>query len=341
MKWSLVVAPLLLLVATIGAVVATITLVLRLPGTPYNVRELFLNHGSVSALVFFALTLLWIGAGAMLLAHLLCWSRGSYVVLPVALVVASLISKMLLSRSVTYESVDDIIGSNNLFGLVTAGKLWGAAAKYAFQMLGPDVVDFVERRVRYIALYSIPLLGIALTLMYAARSPRAVSSMNPLEKSLLVVCVAGWFWLARTLVVTWAATDNLTELIARRPPFGIAGEWYLFSIPVLIGISVALLIRAAAQPAWWPAAVASTVAAVPVGWALLNLGLDAHVEKYGAVFSGVQFLLGPDRRHTLSESALFARWAALQTGGVVVTFIGAWIAHRSVCALDGGAPVFR
>jgi hypothetical protein len=341
MKRSRIVAPLLLLVATVAAVVATITLVLRLPGIPYNVRELFLNNGSLSALVFFALTLLWIGAGAMLLAHALCRSRRAYLVLPLALVVVSLISKMLLSRSVTYESIDDILGSNNLFGLVTGENVWGLAGRRAFQMLGPDVVDFVERRVRYTALYSIPLLGIALTFVYAARSARPVLRMKPLEQFLLVACVAGWFWLARTLVVTWAATDNLTELIARRSPFGIPGEWYLFMIPVLIGLSVALLIRATGQPVWWPAAVASTVAAVPAGWALLNLGLDAHVEKYGSVFSGVQFLLGPDRRHTLSESVLFGRWVAVQTGGVGVTFIGAWIAHRCVSALSGATHTSR
>ena len=69
---------------------------------------------------------------------------------------------------------------------------------------------------------------------------------------------------------------------------------------MLIGLSVALLIRAAGQPRWWAAAVVSTVVAVPVGWVLLNLGLEAHVEQYGAVFSGAQFLLGPDRRNTLA-----------------------------------------
>src|SRR5947209_15390162 len=41
---------------------------------------------------------------------------------------------------------------------------------------------------------------------------------------------------------------------------------------------------------------------------------------------------------TLSESALFARWAAVQLGAVAVTFVGAWIAHRFVRAV-GGADV--
>jgi hypothetical protein len=141
--------------------------------------------------------------------------------------------------------------------------------------------------------------------------------------------------------VTWAATDNLTELIAHRQVFGIAGEWYLFAIPILIGVSVVLLIRAAAQPRWWPAAIALTIAALPAGWALLSLGLEPHVEKYGYVFSGAQFLLGPDRKNTLSESALFARWVALQAGLVVVTFIGAWIAHHVVLAASGADTTSR
>jgi hypothetical protein len=109
-----------------------------------------------------------------------------------------------------------------------------------------------------------------------------------------------------------------------------------------MGVNVVLLIRAVAHPAWWPAALALTIVALPVGWALLNLGLEPHVEKYGSVFSGAQFLLGPDRRHTLSESALFARWVALQVGMVGAIFIGAWIAHRFVVtALGVGATSRR
>jgi hypothetical protein len=44
---------------------------------------------------------------------------------------------------------------------------------------------------------------------------------------------------------------------------------------------------------------------IPIGWWLLNLGLILDLHKYEKVYSGVQFLLGPDRTHTLSSSALF------------------------------------
>jgi hypothetical protein len=335
MKQSLLLAAVLTLAAVVAIVLAA-SLVLRMPGIPYNVRELFLDQASLSALVFFALTLLWLGAGAMLLAYIVRYRGQAYLLVPLALIGASLVSKMLLSRSVTYESIDDIIGSNNLFALVTHEQVWGPAWTHLFQALGADVVDFVERRVRYTALYSIALLGITLSLAPAARSPHAPPPMRALDKFLLMVCIAAWLWLARSIVITWAATDNLTELLARRPVFGISGEWFLFAIPALIGVTVLLLIRATAQPTWWPVAIGSTIAALPVGWALLKLGLEPHVEKYGDTFSGAQFLLGPDRKNILSESALFARWVAVQLGGVSVTFIGAWVAQQVVLAASRG-----
>jgi len=338
MKAQALAAPMAALAAATASIVVAVKMLLRVPGIPYNVRELFLDHASLSALVFFALAMVWTGAGAMLLAHVLCRSRRVYLAMPLALVLISLVSKMLLSRSVTYESIDDIIGSNNVFDLVTRGNLWGPFWRQVFDTLGLSVVDFIERRVRYVALYSIPLLGLALILMVNARSPSATPRRTALDRFVLLACAAGWLWLARTVVVTWAATDNLTELIAQRPAFGIPGEWYLFSLPLLVGFTVSQLMRATAQPARWPLAIAIAILTLPIGWELLNVGLDSHVEKYGAVFSGAQFLLGPDRRHTLPVGSLVGRWVTLQAGAVVVTFVGAWVADRIVLAAR--APLF-
>src|SRR4051812_39958 len=132
MRASSTVAPLVTIAATIGLIVTAIKLVLRLPGIPYNVKELFLNNASVTALAFFALAVLWIGAGAMLLAQVVSRSRRPYLVLPVAAILISLVSKLLLSRSVTDESIDDIVGVNTLFGWVTYETIWGTAWKQAF-----------------------------------------------------------------------------------------------------------------------------------------------------------------------------------------------------------------
>ena len=135
-------------------------------------------------------------------------------------------------------------------------------------------------------------------------------------------------WLSATIVFTWAATDNLTELVSDGGQFGLGGRFYLLLLVMLISATVAGMLSAASSWRRWSMAVAFVVAALPVGWLLLGLGLEQHVQKYGLVFSGTQFLLGADRQHTLTGTALFARWTALQTAAVAVIFAGAGIVAR-------------
>jgi len=318
------------LAAAILATVGVMRVVLRAPGIPYNVRDLFLDHASTLALVYFALTLLWIGAGAALTAHLIARSARPHLTAPLVLLATCIVSKMLLSRAVTYESIDDIIGSNALYRMVTREYVWGDWWSRAIEAIGVNTIDFLERRVRYIALYSIPLIGIASMLAATIPMLRARLAQKPKALSILMLFVGLWLFAARTIVVPWAGTDNLTELLATRPPLGIGGEWFLFAVALLIGLSAALLMRGTERVSLMPVAAIVTIAAVPAGWQLLNLGLEPHVEKYGATFSGVQFLLGPDRHHQLSRSALFVRWAVLQLGIVMVTFTGAWIVQQLI-----------
>ena len=72
--------------ATVGAIAIATNVVLRLPGLPFNVTELFLDHARPSVLIFFALTLLWIGAGAMVVARAGLCRRRAYLMTPLALV---------------------------------------------------------------------------------------------------------------------------------------------------------------------------------------------------------------------------------------------------------------
>jgi hypothetical protein len=320
----------LVLVAAIAAVVTAIRMILRLPGLPYNVSELFLDHGRVLALAIFALALLWVGAGPMLLAHWLARSRRRYIVLPVGTIIVAMVSRTLLKYSVTYESLDDILGTNNLFWQVTVGHMWGEFWRHAFQVTNaPDLVSYFERRIRYIALYSPLVVCLALAMIPSAKARgRQIATSWPQFLWLAASAVA-WLWLSKIVMINWAATDNLTELIAQKGPFDLGGGPFLYLLVVLMATNVALLIGAADNLAWWRwlAAIAFSIFAIPVGWALLGAGLEQHIEKYGLVFSGTQFLLGPDRQHSLSGLALFLRWTVVQGGGAIVIFIGAWVAH--------------
>jgi hypothetical protein len=317
----------LVLVTAVAAIASAIKLMLRLPGVPYNVSDLFLDHASAPAVAIFAVALLWIGAGPMCLAHLLIRTRHPATVLPVGTVILAFVSRTLLKYSVTYESLDDILGMNNVFDRVTKEKIWGDWWGHLFLTTSAaHLVPYLERRIRFIALYS-PLavcLALALLAFLAVKGRHRFGSSSELW---LLASAAIWLWLCKLITFNGAATDNLTELIAQHGVLG--GLPYLYLIAVLVALNVAFALGLIERRLWLLVIVLSG-AAVPAGWMLLGLGLERHVEKYGVVFSGAQFLLGPDRQHVLSEVALFARWTVVQTGGVAVMTTGAWIAHRFI-----------
>lgn len=332
-------APLLALATAVTVLAGGIGSVLRLPGVPYNVSELFLEHGSALALTIFAFALIWVGAGSMLLAHWLAFSRRPYLVLPVGMVVVSMISRTLLKYSVTYESLDDILGTNSLFGQVTKENIWGDFGRHVFLVMdAPNFVAYFERRIRYLALYSPLVVCLALAMLPLARSSYPRPARSWLQLGGLAATAIAWLWLSKAFMITWAATDNLTELIAQRGPLGLNGGLFLYLIIALMAINTALLVRATDQATWWPIALILSMIAIPASWVLLKAGLEQHIYKYGVVFSGTQFLLGPDRQHILSDMTLFMRWAFVYGGGVTVLCIGAWIAHRFVARQDVTVP---
>jgi hypothetical protein len=311
------------LISAMATIVAAIKLLLRVPGIPYNVAELFLNGANIPALIFFALTLLWIGAGAMVASRLLMASRRPWLLLPLVVVGVSLVSKMLVSRAVTYESLDDILGSNNMFGLVAQNGIWGEGWRHLFLRVGVDTVDFVERRVRYCALYSTALLPLVVALMPPIR--RRIAGYEWRQIGLLAVTAVTWLWICTTIVLTWAATDNLTELIASHGPAGVPGPLCVFAISVVLAANVAAWVAVGSVETAIGGMIATAVA-LPLTWTLLGWGLEQHVHKYGVVFSGVQFLLGPDRRHALTAATLFARWCVVYLGAVATIAVGARLA---------------
>jgi len=134
-------APSIALAAAVAVI--GIRMIVRLPGLPYHLSELFLDQGGALALAIFAVALIWVGAGSMLLAHWLARSRRPYIVLPVGTVIVSMVSRTLLKYSVTYGSLDNILGTNNLFSQVTIEDMWGEFWRHAF--LVTNVPDLVSR----------------------------------------------------------------------------------------------------------------------------------------------------------------------------------------------------
>lgn len=278
---------------------AVIHLAVRLPGVPYNVRELFPRAHPGASMAALALLGMWTGLAPGWIAAWLVRRPARILGTVLWVLLAALVGWVLLDFAVTPESLYDALGS---------------------PVLGwPRDWELV---VRFLALYG-GILGLLTVAAAALRAPVARGLGRGLALGLLALLAAApGLALARQTVIPWAATDNLTELIRSRP---YPGEAALGLLVLLIGAHAAALAEAALARrrrwAWLPAALLGFVAAIPAGWALLQAGLEPSVTKYGQTFPAVRFLLGPDRTTMLSTQDLLLRWVALQAG---LTLVLAW-----------------
>lgn len=307
------------------AMALAFALALRLPQIPYNVAELFLGGGAFPFLIIFALALLWVGAGARLAGYYVAMSARPWLALPLLAFGAGIVSLLLLCASVTQESIGDIAGSNNLHWFVANKDIWGEWARRLFLLVPSDVVSFFERPVRYAALYG-PLITF-LALMFAGIEMREHGRAGAGRVWPLMVSAVLWLWLCKAVAFDWSSTDNLNELIAADGPWGWGGGGYLYALLAVICANAVLVARMRLTFLWMAVAAGVTLGMVPVGWWLLNQGLEQQVHKYDLVFSGVQFLLGPDRKNLLSPEILFLRWSVVQLAGILVIAVGARIAQ--------------
>ena len=310
------------------AIAFAFSLLLRLPQIPYNVAELFHGNGAFPFLLIFALALLWVGAGARLAGYYVSMSARPWLALPLLAFGAGVISLLLLCASVTQESISDIAGSNNLHWFVVNKDIWGEWARRLFLLVPPDVVSFFERPVRYAALYG-PLVTF-LALMFAGVEMREHDRAGAGRIWPLMLSAVLWLWLCKAVAFDSSSTDNLNELIAADGHWGWGGGGYLYALLAVICANAVLVARMRLTFLWMAVAAGVTLGMIPVGWWLLNQGLEQQVHKYGLVFSGVQFLLGPDRKNLLGPEVLFLRWGIVQLAGVLVIAVGARIAQSVV-----------
>ena len=309
---------LLISIVLMLGITSTIWYALRLPGIPYNVKELFLESGHLLFIFIFVQALFWIGTGAAWVSQKVAVSIRPYLTLPCWVMLVSLISLILLSLSVTQESIADIAGSNNLYWFVMNRDIWGEIWKPIFEWIGPETVSILERIVRYTALYS-PLIIFLVFFILPLFEQRKLTAKHSIT---LIITSLLWLWLAKAIAFDWSSTDNLNELIARDGPMGWGGGGYLYALFLLLCFNATLLAKTSNLQFRSLFTLLVTLTALPVGWWLLTNGLEANVEKYGNTFSGAQFLLGPDRKQTLPEVELFTRWCMLQIGFVTIISFG-------------------
>jgi len=238
---------------------------------------------------------------------------------------ACLVTYLLLLVSVTAESLGDITGSANTYWFVMNRDMWGVPGVWLYQTIGARwPIDTVEYFVRFVALFGQAVLWIAiLSAAYFRFVNRAGSEAGARYRDAAagaVVCLLAatpWLIVFNLVAFRFSSTDNLNELIA--------GHGHILYLLLILLPAAALVVAHALRRPGLRAAFAAAIVLIvslPAGWLLFKNGLNPAVEKYGQVFSGVDFLLGPDRVKRLPESVLMLRWFLIQSAVIVGLAIG-------------------
>ncbi len=248
------------------------------PFVPYNVREL-LRHDAIwlSALLL-AGVCYWLAVWPVWLARRQVSNAGRLWQMPLGLLVYGGVAFLMLQAAVPDESLHDLVGSPVL----------GWPGRW-------------EIGLRWVALAAIPgtLLYLAAQTVRRWRG-RKLDAMQYWGAA-PVLGVAYWG------VVTQAATDNLTELIATPQPLAfIALCVWLFSV-----FFAAALIASPASTAQRITRSAGVLILLPLAALFLYLGLAGEIHKYDQQFSALQFLLSADRQHYAAQPVIWLRYSAL------------------------------
>ena len=301
-----------LLLIPIILMTLTLKLFLSLPQLPYNIKELFLNDGSLLSLFCFSLFLVWFSISGPLLSNLSLKSIiNSILLFPISIAFSAL-AYALIKFSVSYESLSDILGSLSIRRAIENEGLWGNLGQTL--LIFPNVIDKLERYVRFIALISPLMLAMCFwTTLFSTKNLSVKPQLILIQGLVLLVS----FLMAKFISIDNAATDNLTELIAEN------GLPFLGALILLLTLNAAYLAK---KPINLQITRISSylfsIIAIILGWYLFNLGLAENINKYGYFFSGVDFLLGPDRKSLLSSSSLFIRWSLLYFSLVLLLNFG-------------------
>ncbi|MEX0774944.1 MAG: VanZ family protein [Phycisphaeraceae bacterium] len=292
------------------------------PDAPYNLREL-IGSGPAGLLRGGAVTLamLLIGLAPAAIARRVNECRDALWRQLPALAAAVLVAAGLVTLTMPPESLHDLVGA----------PIWSA-------------YPTLEIWLRLAGLLALPMSALLLAAGFWDRA-RKFGTRSGLRATARLLIAAGIAWvLGRTVVITWASTDNLTELIRgggdpflHRITVAWPGELWLGLLLLLLAAHAGLVavqgMRLSRRGAWILATLLATLILAPLSLGLFQAGTVGDLQKYGTTFSTEQFLLGASRQATLGHAALLARWSGLYMGMVLILGLGGMLGLRLVPSL--------
>ncbi|HSD37622.1 MAG TPA: VanZ family protein [Rhodocyclaceae bacterium] len=265
----------------IGILALALFMAGKIGAVPYNVHELFApGIAGMTTAIGLALACWWLFVTPLvLLEH---WYRRpeKALWLSVCLPVMSAVGALLLIPTTPDESLFDILGSPVLE--------WPAN----LELIG-----------RYMAMHGVLALSVCGAVFLLARL--CWRRARYLLQHWLIAALV-WAIPLHWIVVTMAATDNLTELM--RDGGGPLSSIYLFGGLLAFFTAASACAAAIAVSRRRVRTLLATLLAWPLAASLLWLGSEHVLFKYGKLFSAAQFLLSANREHYAQGMALGVRF---------------------------------
>jgi len=269
--------------------------VVHLPFIPYNIRELVNLERPLSALFLLSCFLYWTFGVPLAIAVQTKYPLDKIWkiwIFPLLIIIHSSIAWGLLRLAVPIESIQDIVGAPIL------------AWPWEWESLG-----------RFAALFSflsLALTGACLMTLVLCRLSKVKLFLCWLLNTVVLFPLIHW------IVVTRAATDNLTELMAGGG--GVIPSLFLLVYLLILSLTGSLLAVQFAQNSWYLRCIGGVwfFLSFPLAYLALSRVLENSIVKYDQTFSAMQFLLSMDREHLAAGHELFRRYFIFHCGFIIV-----------------------
>ena len=270
-------------------------------GMPYNIRELFDTGFPFATALFLSLFAAWVFVFPVLLMD---WVQRSpshgWLVLCYPLIHGA-VAWLLLFVAVPVESIDDLVGYPIL-----------------------DMPAAMERLGRFIALFS----WLSMSLWFSLACVKRLEN-RALIWSGTAIAVPIWLLISYKLVVDWAATDNITELMANNASFSSVIWLFLALWLMYVPASYAVHRLDIRHLHHVIILLALLPVCVVLAFFCAKLGTEQWIVKYDRVFSALQFLLSRDRDNYVADNELFFRFLILNLAITLLMIFYQWpIARR-------------
>ena len=280
-------------IAGLTLLAIAIALVTRMPFLPYRVRELPNPFHPVLAPLLLAIFIFWVFGMPAIAARWLTVAKSRGMAFPLVVALHGLIGWAIVQFAVLPNSIHAVIGSPVLNWL---GRL-----------------EEIARLVPLLSVFALQLTGGALI---AAAITGSRMAMAPIW---WLICGFVLWPLQYWVIVTQAATDNLTELMADSASFG--AFMLLVSYLLVIGVTGSLLasLRSNASPTRVGIGLAVLAVSLALGYLLLWAGTESMIDKLQKPFSALQSLLSTDRTRYAVGFDLWTRFAVAHLAAVCAT----------------------